>query len=551
MISPRICVIITKKLNYFLLRMTVMKKYLFVSYTLFLILLFQQCSLEKKVTLSPQQKTEFEHAIKKADELYKKGSYFSLKKAFETYEFYVDFPVFRQKTRTKLLKTALLISLRQSELSIIDHDYIEKAAKMAKLDPALSEFNRYVEAVQHMIGYSGGPSLSHDNDDGEDAELDRFFNWARDNASLLNSKLQKSAPYDEFFAYIYITFQQHLSYWIKNKKSVLELRNVFPDSLLIQFKLSIYPRPDPIGLQKIIDLAPDFFEALCFLGRHELQQGRILSAEKNLLLMNDFIPDSISNTLSLTKIYFLLEEFDKCLEFNEKILKLSLTHRNALLGKAISLSFLGRHKEAATICRTLLQLGKYNMGESHYWLAWNDKELKDLDAAWDNAQKSKKYLIGHPELYFLSGTIAYERGDLKIAEKEFKEALNIKPGYCEVLFYLGNISATKGDWKESGVYYKTSAQCNQGQETVLINKIQEIEASSFSENRKQKHIHRKKLQIAGIRLAKATSYYNAAAGFFNANMYEESLSQAQEAAKHANFKEKAEELISSIRNIKK
>ena len=48
----------------------------------------------------------------------------------------------------------------------------------------------------------------------------------------------------------------------------------------------------------------------------------------------------------------------------------------------------------------------------------------------------------------------------------------------------------------------------------------------------------------------ATFYYNAAAGYFNAEMDEEALALAQKAAKHSALKQKAEELILKIKQQK-
>jgi tetratricopeptide (TPR) repeat protein len=526
-----------------------MKKILFVSLLVSIIVLSQHCAPEKKISVTPQQMAKFNLAIMQADDYYQSGSYLSLKKAFEVYEHFVNFPALRHKTRIKFLKTALLLSLRQFELSIINHSYLKKAKNLVEVDPALSKFDFYIESVKFMSGYSGGNSNSYEKYDREDDQLDHFFDWVKDNAALLNEKLQKSAPYDEFFAYLYIAVNENFPYWIKNKQDVLPLKKIFAGSPLVQFKLSIFPKIDQSGLKNVISSATDFYEVYGFLGQSELLRGKTLTSEKNFLHMYDHIPNSIWNMLSLTKVYFILEEYDKCLEFNEKILKFSPSHRNALLGKAICLSFLGKHKEAISVCNTILQLGKYNIGESYYWLAWNEKELNKLYSAWKNAQTSKKYLVGHHELLFLSGIIAYKMEDFRQAEKEFKEALKMNPGYCEASYYLGSIYAKRDNWKTSGDHFQSSAQCSQRQETAIKNKIQEIENSSFAEERKQKHLKKKKLQLVSIRMSKATASYNAAASYFNAKMYTQALPLAQEAAKHPNFKKQAEELIVSIKHL--
>ena len=78
----------------------------------------------------------------------------------------------------------------------------------------------------------------------------------------------------------------------------------------------------------------------------------------------------------MASIYFAFEELEKSLEFYEKTLAMAPAHRDALLGKAMCLSYLGRHQEAILVCNKILTLGKYYLGESHYWLAWNLNELE-------------------------------------------------------------------------------------------------------------------------------------------------------------------------------
>jgi len=50
-------------------------------------------------------------------------------------------------------------------------------------------------------------------------------------------------------------------------------------------------------------------------------------------------------------------------------------------------------------------------------------------------------------------------------------------------------------------------------------------------------------------LTKATFFYNAAAGYFNAGMKEQAPNLAQKATLHSALKEKAEELILKIKEL--
>ena len=506
--------------------------------------LLHSCAPSRKIEVTPQQVEEHNAAMVQADELYARGSYLSLKQAFRIYEARIGFPSILQKHKNRYLKTALLLALRQYELGIVDEDYIKKAEVHIMTDPSVRDYALYIRAVKSMIDYSLG--MSKTETIGE-SQLNDYLDWIKDNAAALNEQLSKSAPYEEFFAYLYIAVNEYFTHWIEDKPNYDILKRNFSGSPLIRYKLSIFPEVEQEGLQRLVNEDPEFVEAYQFLGQIELMQGKTLSAEKYFLYAYEKIPRSAAVILSLTRIYFILEEYDRCLDHNEKVLALAPTNRDALLGKAISLSILGRHQEAKGVCRTLLDLGKYYIGEAYYWLGWNDNELKEFDLAWENVEKAKNYLIGHHELHFLAGIIAFEKKDLKRSEEEFQEALGLNPGYCEAHYYIGSIYAKREEWKDSGSSYETSARCSAGQEATIRKKIEEIENSAFDEARKTKHINKRKLQLINIRLSKATAAYNAAASYYNAKMKQKALSMALEASKHPNFKKQSEELIERIR----
>jgi hypothetical protein len=69
----------------------------------------------------------------------------------------------------------------------------------------------------------------------------------------------------------------------------------------------------------------------------------------------------------------------------------------------------------------------------------------------------------------------------------------------------------------------------------------------MSAARKEKHIRKKKTQLLQTSRTKATAYYNAAAGFYNAKMQDKALSMAEKAAEHPVTREKARELITAIK----
>jgi len=513
-------------------------------FVILLLIFLPFCTPKKKIEVT-KQIIEFDSKIKEADILFKKGNYFCLKEAFKIYQDLLSMPYDKEITREKLIKTAILLALRENELVILDEIYLEKASKLINEFPSLSNFSKFLEIVKITSKKAKGSAKKSFEDS---SSIDNYFEWINKNVEQLNTQLKEKSESEDFFAYLYISFNSDFSYFIKKKDDLSRFLKIFPDSYLIQFKMALYPKINQKRLEELVQKEPRFYEAYYFLGEIALMLGNIITAEKNFLKTYEQIPKSVSIIMSLTKIYFAHEELDKCLEFNDKALQLAPEYRDALLGKAVCLSYLGRNKEAIEVLNKLLQFGKYLMGESYYWLAWNQNELEKYEEAWENIEYAKNYLSGYSKVYLLSGIIAYEKGNLEEAEKDLKEALKFDSSNCEAFFYLGKIYSQREDWSNSGMYFEKAAICYKMVENTIEKKIKEIENYSLSEERKNKYILRKKIQLRKTCLIKATSFYNAAAGYFNTRLKEKALSLAQKAALHNTFNEKAVELINKIKN---
>jgi tetratricopeptide (TPR) repeat protein len=513
----------------------------------FLSILFSFCAPKKKIEIAPQV-VEYQSKEKDADTLFKKGSYACLKEAFQIYHDLLSEPPFQEQTKEKLIKTGLLLTLREKELGILKNKYLEQPSDIIKESPSLSEFSHYLEIVNLIPKETKGATQD------EKADISRIFaTWdkLKKNVNEWNEQLKKESETDEFLAYLYISLNRSLPFHIKtkDKPDFPRLLEVFPDSSLIQYLLSLNPKENQKSLDELVQREPRFHEVYYFLGEMALMRKQLITAEKNFLRAYEQIPESSSTIISLASIYFSFEELEKSLEFHEEALRMAPAYRAALLGKALCLGYLGKNEEAIETLNVLIKLGKYHMGDAHYWLAWNHNELENLDEAWENIEKAKNYFVGYSQVLSLAGIIAFKKENLVVAEENLKEALKLDPSNCEASYYLGKVYSVYQDWKESGIYFEKAALCNEGKEKKLKDKIKQIENSDFSEERKVRLIKKKRIQLRKTILTKATFFYNAAAGYYNAGMKEQALSLAQKATLHSALKEKAEELILKIKEL--
>ncbi len=507
------------------------------------VLISFSCSL-KKPEFSPQQLAHSNFLSTEADLLYERGSYVSLKKAYALYENLQTFTLFHNKILEKRVKTALLLAMRENELSIIGEKYLTKALDLIGSHPELSAFSSYAAIV--IFSSRRGNGIPRIEPRGQ-YNLEENYQWINKNISLLNADLKEKAETDVFYSYFYLVLNSSFPYNIKEADNFFRFLDIFPNSPLIQYKLSVFPKFDQKRMETLLQNDHEFYEAHFFLGDSSLTLGNILTAEKSFLQAYEQIPTSISVLTRLTKIHFLLEEFDLSLEYNENILDLAPEYRDSLLGKAICLGYLGRHEEALNILNMLIELGMYLMGESHYWLAWNQHEIGQQELAWENIKRASNYLIGHFEVHSLAGVIAFDRAKIEASEEQFKKALWMNKRDCEASFYMGKIYGLRSEWEQSGIHFENAALCNSEMERALQKKIKELEDSSLNPSRKESQINKKNIQMRKVQVTKATAFYNAAAGYFNVGQNEKALELAHNAKESKALKPKVDELINKIK----
>ncbi len=505
--------------------------------------LLSGCVSKQKPEVSTQQLIEYNKIIQEADHLYGRGCYICLKQTYKLYEQALSFPVFQKKNTEKLLKTAILLGLRERELGILQETYFPEAEKIIASSPYLADYSVPLKIASTIPRKTVGVVGDYIEDG--DRVIVPFDDVKADLESWTTYLKQKS-ELEDIYAYLKIGFFSSFSYIIKDDLDIETIKKSFPDSPLIRYKLALLPKANSLDLEELAQDDAQFYEAFFFLGQNALKMHMLVTAEKNFLKAYQEIPESSSLVVSLASIYFAFEELEKSLEFYEKTLEMAPAHRDALLGKAMCLSYMGRHQEAIDVCNHIISLGKYYLGESHYWLAWNQNELEQWENARENIETSKKYLIGHGEVFFLAGLIAFNQNQLEEAEINLLEANKQDDSNGEPSYYLGRIKNIQEDWLNSGAYFESASRRYGIKEKMIQEKIKEIKESAFSEERKKKHLSRKTRQLRTIQLTIATSWYNAAAGFYNAGYPKKALQLAEKASAHSALKEKSADLMKLI-----
>jgi tetratricopeptide (TPR) repeat protein len=482
--------------------------------------------------------------IREADDLYAEGHYVALVRALEIYEAALAEPGWKSAASEKAVRAAIAVGLREKALGIPEEATSLRLRGFLASDPSLAPYDpcaKLVEVLPSRIKGVAGDNLP------AGWNLDMFFDWIAKNALPLDGALKERAESDDLMACLRIELRQAFPYKFRDKFIAADYAAKHPGSKLVAFACAVSPSPNGEALNALLDGNPDFAEAHYYLGELALAEGLLVTAEDHYLQAYERIPGSPSILISLAGIAFQMEELKACLDDDEKALALVPSYRDALLGKAMCLGYLGRHEEALETLRRMLELGTYYMGEAHYWTAWNLNELERLDEARRSIDSAKTFLAGQPDVLTLSGIIGYEQGHLEDAEKDLREALGVQPSDCDAAYYLGKIYADKKNWRDSGAYFMGASVCFGKKESELEKKIREIEDSTLGLERKERLIRNKRRQILETQAVRATCQYNGAAGFYNAGSPDLALPLAELAAAHPAFAEKARELVRMIK----
>jgi len=505
----------------------------------FVLVFLPSCAVREKTPALGPAGLEGARQVSFAHDLSRRGSYVALKQAVNLYMELYARPEFRKDVARSLTEAALLLSVREKELGMSNTSYLDTALRVIRENRMLIALAPYAEIAG--VYWVQGKGVM--------ADVDERFPWkeAEEKLKGMGAELREKAKEDEFSAYMYAALRCFLASPSEALEGPGELAARFPDSLLLAYKNATCPSEDEERLKGLLAREPDFYEAAYHLGLFSLSRGNLLEAEGYFLKTHEGIPESAQVTILLATIAFAMDEVERSLEFYNKTLDIVPNYRDALLGKAICLSTLGRPEEAIAVCEKLIALGYWLLGESHYWLAWNKHELKDEAAAEANIEQAKGRLPTSTKVFTLSGLIAAEREDLAKAEKDFREAIVHNAANSQALFNLGALYAREENWTDSGLHFEKAAFAFENEGRTLQAKITEALYSSLAPERKERYLARRKSQLEKALLSRATGFYNAAAGYFNAGQKYKALEMATRAAEHPAFKQKAEDLASGIK----
>ena len=398
-------------------------------------------------------------------------------------------------------ETALLLTLRSKELGLPFSHWLERARASM---PASLGWHDYVEMVASL------PADPWSGDRDEILIESSRHRRPRPALDEWRRQLTTGPGSSVFRAYLDLSLACGPFMTDQRETATAAVLQQFGDVPLLEYRVATCGQTSPLHV--LLDNDPDFVDVHLELGRSALQRERPDHDEalSRFRSAGAAFPASPTITASIGGVHQEREEWTGALDAYDATLALVPSHRDALLGRAVSLSHLLRHDAAVASATRLLELGNWFVADAHYWRAWNEYRQGLIPAARADVDRAKALNRDAPTL-ILSGVIGWREKQLESAETEFEAALNLDYGQCEAASYLGGVRAERQEWPESLAAFQHAEQCFELSLVARRKAIEELSAAESSTETASRQIASHERAIAEAEMRRDEAARSAAA----------------------------------------
>jgi tetratricopeptide (TPR) repeat protein len=346
-------------------------------------------------------------------------------------------------------EAAALLVLRSKELGLPHEEWLESARAVAEIQsrPLLT-----------MIEAMPSDPLSGD----PDAALNMAGRTqARTSLATWRETLQ-NGPWSEVFrAYIDVSLVCAFGTLKENERSFAGPLDAVAEAPVYQYRIGVCDNRQWARLAVFRTRYPDYVDADYALGRYAFDDPVNPDQEEGLQRLQSAaaaFPRSPAIATTIGNVYRAWEEWAPALDAYDRAIALVPNHPDALVGRTISLSRLGRPQEAIDTASRVIDGGQWRRGEAYYWRGWNQLVRGEYQLARGDTDRAKG-LMANAAVYVLSGAIEWRLQRRESAEKEFEQALRMDLGECEAAFNLGVVRDELGKAAEAMAAFTQSRQC--------------------------------------------------------------------------------------------
>jgi tetratricopeptide (TPR) repeat protein len=384
--------------------------------------------------------------------------------------------------RNRMFEAALLMTARAKELGMPYAAWLERARAALPLGPDWTDYLAIVEALR----------IDPLSDDRDAVLVETLKHRASaDVVAAWRTDLESGAGSPQLRAYLELSL---VCQYIVEDRNVTIAATVqrFHDVPLIEYRAGACGLSQAPHLTAVREAVPEFTEIEFALGRYAVDVPRQPDQEdavRRFTAARAAFPESPAIIANLAALHRDREEWMEALEAYDATLMLVPTHRDALLGRTVTLSHLARYDEAIATATRILELGSWFTGEAYYWRAWNEYHVARIDEARLDTDRAKG-LMHNASVLVLSGMIEWHEHRYAESEAELQDALTLDAGQCEAAFLLGAVRAERRQWASGAAAFELAQRCYDLSVTLRRETIARITAGPGSDEGKARQIAR-------------------------------------------------------------
>jgi tetratricopeptide (TPR) repeat protein len=296
---------------------------------------------------------------------------------------------------------------------------------------------------------------------------------------------------------------------------------------------------------------PRWADTLLFEARAEMTRFPAPDIGRGAELLADAhaaFPASLAITLALGNARNALEDHATALALFDAVLDAQPGHREALLGRVLSLGYLKRHYDAIRTATQMIELGTYYIGDAYYWRAWNRYQIHELPAAWVDIEEATKRMV-NTSVHTLAGFIAYARRELDVAIDRLDQAYRLDRRNCEAVWTEGLVHVDQQAWPIAVDKFTSAMACFAADAREARDELAVAQNATWTAAAKARKIAAAQKRIDSSEHRHAQSAFNAASSCLRLGRKAEALAHAEVAAAHPLLKDRATALKTTIEKL--
>jgi tetratricopeptide (TPR) repeat protein len=345
-----------------------------------------------------------------------------------------------QNVRQRLFSAYILLSLRETELSIRNESWLQKAESLlpkVTAAPFSAQLALAREKMRQISLFRGGyttqgaPEL-------EKTPIDRDYSSALSNyLYLIYLRL--------------ITTRDTTAEYIEAEKQFQRLHG--------NSNLAIFFRSYTLSeMDENLAAFPDFAEMYMLRGDWYRAEKNYQAALADYQQAVGRMPVLFKARNAMATLWYSLEDYEQALFHYEKTLEICPLEPAAMFGRAICLSELRRFDESDQALREMIAKQTFFHGEAFYYLAKNCYYRQRPDEVRNYIKQAAAFIPDSPDLNMLSGLLYLDRGQPGQAAVDFRKVLEQQPQHAEAGYFLGQAALQEKKYPESRINFQAAIE---------------------------------------------------------------------------------------------